>query len=190
MYLKRKYNITSDGIVVRPDPRHIEELAEACEIGKKKAKSSPCSTDINSIAHGYELSNADCTRFRSCVGKMMYISGERPDAQYALHMLARMMSKPMSSQAKHVTHLTSYLNGTANYGIKLRRTKKGMSILDRRDIDEIESQDYHLIEVTTDADLAGCKSSRKSLTCFHIFLDGCLLESKVRSQKGHRTLKW
>ena len=59
-----------------------------------------------------------------------------------------------------------------------------MSILDRRDIDEIESQDYHLIEVITDADLAGCKSSRKSLTCFHIFLDGCLIESKVQSQKA------
>eukprot|EP00913_Durusdinium_trenchii_P019597 g18422.t1 len=184
MYLKRKYNITNDGIVVRPDPRHMEELADTCEIGRKKAKNIPCSADINGIHHGYDLSSSDCTRFRSCVGKMMYISGERPDAQYAIHMLARMMSKPMSSQVKHVTHLTSYLNGTANYGIKLRRTKKGMSILDRRDIEEIEAQEHHLVEVITDADLAGCKNSRKSLTCFHIFLDGCLIESKVRSQKA------
>ena len=93
MYLKRKYNITKDGIVVRPDPRHIEELAEACEVGKKRPKSIPCSTDINSIAHGHDLGNADCARFRSCVGKTMCASGERPDAQFGIQCLARKMSE-------------------------------------------------------------------------------------------------
>ena len=57
-------------------------------------------------------------------------------------------------------------------------------MLDHREIHDIEEQQHHLIEVITDADLAGCKQTRKSLSCLHIFLDGCLIESKVRSQKS------
>ena len=116
------------------------------------------------MRHGNELNSADCTRFRSCVGKMMYISGERPDARYAIHMMARMMAKPMSSQVKHVVHLASYLHGTAKYGIMLKRTKKSKSILDTRELEDIEDQDTHLLEVVTDADLAGCRRTRKSLS--------------------------
>ena len=38
--------------------------------------------------------------------------------------------------------------------------------------------------MVTDADYAGCKNTRKSISCRHIFLDGNLLESKVSSQKS------
>lgn len=69
IYLRKKCNSTSDGIIMRPDLRLNEKLAEACEIGRGKPKSVPCSTDINSTTH------------------MVYISGEMSDAQYAIHML-------------------------------------------------------------------------------------------------------
>ena len=80
--------------------------------------------------------------------------------------------------------MASYLNGTARYGIKLKKTKKGRSALDHPEIDDIEEQQHRLVEVITDADLAGCKETRKSLSCFRVFLDGRLIESKVRSQKS------
>ena len=35
MYLKRKYSITQDGIIVRPDPRRIEELTEMWSWGEE-----------------------------------------------------------------------------------------------------------------------------------------------------------
>lgn len=74
------------------------------------------------------------------------------------------MSKPMSSQVK-------------------RNGMKSMSVLDRRDMDEIEPQENHLIEVITDADLDGRKRTRKSFTCFRIFLDSCLFGAKSGARK-------
>ena len=65
-----------------------------------------------------------------------------------------MMAKPMSSQVKHVVHPASYLHGTAKYGIGLKRTKKGRSILDTRELEDIEDQGTHLLQVVTDADFA------------------------------------
>ena len=183
-YLKRKYNFVQDGCVVRADPLHIEKLAETCGIEGKKAKKTPTRQDINEIDTTEALTDIEVTRFRSCVGKLLYLSGERPDAQYGIHELARMMSKPTMASWRHVCHMASYLQGTKDFGLKFSVQKKGKSVMDRRSHEETNEKQKHLLEVITDADYAGCKTTRKSLSCHQIFLDGNLLESKVRSQKS------
>ena len=46
-------------------------------------------------------------------------------------------------------------------------------------------EEPHVLEVvTTDADHGGCRETRKSLTSYQVYLDGNLIESKVRSQKS------
>ena len=131
-----------------------------------------------------ELDRLDTTEFRSCVGKLLYIAGERPDCQFGIHCQAKKMSRPTVNAWSHVQQMASYLMGTMKYGIKIRFTKRGKSVLDRRSPEEVEHKEHHLLEVITDADHGGCKESRKSLTSYQMYLDGCLIESKVRSQKS------
>ena len=57
-------------------------------------------------------------------------------------------------------------------------------MLDMREMQEIEVKKVHLMEVVTDSDYAGDQNSRKSITSFQVFLDGNLMESRVRSQKS------
>ena len=52
---------------------------------------------------------------------------------------------------------------------------------------DVEVKKVHLLEVVTDSDYAGDQNSRKSITSFQVFLDGNLMESRVRSQKS---VKW
>ena len=56
--------------------------------------------------------------------------------------------------------------------------------MDVRDEEEVDEKEKHLIEVVTDADYAGNKNDRRSTTSFQIFIDGNLMEPRVRSQKA------
>ena len=114
----------------------------------------------------------------------MYISGERPDAQHAIQCLARHMAKPTQMAMKNAERVVSYLFGTAGYGVMMDSRKRGQSVMDVREEDEAIEQPQHLLEVITDADYAGNKNDRKSTGSFQIFIDGNLVESKVRAQKS------
>ena len=122
--------------------------------------------------------------FRSIVGKMLYIGGERPDCQFAINALAAWMSKPTKTAWRHAEHLASYLVGTEFYRLLIKSSRCGKSMLDMREMQEIEAKKVHLMEVVTDSDNAGDQNSRKSITSFQVFLDGILMESRVRSQKS------
>ena len=182
-YLKRKYQLSEDGIIVRPDSKHVEELVKLCETSGKPRK-TPCRSDVTEVDVSEQLDGESITHYRSIVGKLMYIAGERPDAQFGIHCLAKFMKSPTTQSLKHAEHMVSYLAGTSDFGVKLKFTKKGRSLLDRRLPGEVESQEHHLLEIITDADYAGNKVDRKSVSCTHCFMDGNLIESRVRSQKS------
>ena len=80
-------------------------------------------------------------------------------------------------------HVCSYLQGTMGFGVRIGLRKKGQSVMDVREEDETEEKERHLIEVVTDADYAGNKNDRRSTTSFQIFIDGNLMESRVRHRK-------
>ena len=114
----------------------------------------------------------------------MYMASERPDAQFGIQCLARKMSAPTKQALKNAWHLCSYLQGTIDYGVRLSRREKGRSVLDTREDEEINSSPAHLVEVLTDADYAGNRDDRKSTTSFQVYIDGNLIESRVRTQKA------
>ena len=101
----------------------------------------------------------------------MYVAPERPDVQYAVQA---------------VKHLCSYLQGTCYDGILLAYSEKGASVLNVNGVGDAddEPQQRHLMEVGCDADHAGHRESRKSLYSVHIYLNGNLMESYVRSQRS------
>ena len=183
-YLKRQFQFNEHGCSIRCDYKHYEILSKAANACKRKYKTTILPSDYSAKDRSKELEGSDIKAYRSLVGRMMYLSGERPDAQFAIQTLARSMAKPTEKSMKNAHHVVSYLVGTMGYGILICHAAKGQSMLDTRDPDEIEDKPYNLVEVVCDSDYAGNKNDRKSTTSFQVFVDGNLIESRVRCQKA------
>ena len=174
-YLKRKIDRTYEGFVIRPDPKHIEDIAKKADIKIGNYKKTPARSDLGKRDGSAEPSEAETSVFR--------IGGERPDCQFAINALAAWMSKPTKTAWRHAEHLASYFVGTAFYGLLIKSSRCGKSMLDMREMQEIEVKKVHLMEVVTDSDYAGDQNSRE-----HHELPGVPRrqpqESRVRSQKS------
>jgi hypothetical protein len=63
--------------------------------------------------------------------------------------------------------------------------QEGISAINTKGIrHEDDADGHHLMEVICDADYAGNRESRKSLSSTQLYLDGNLIESYVRSHKS------
>ena len=182
-YLKRKITRVDDGYIIRANEKHIEEIAAEADIFKKKRKTTPGS-DLSRHDWGDALEGKELTAFRSVVGKMLYIANERPDAQHTIQVLASKMSSPVTKSWYDACHLASNLFNTMDYGIKIFDSKKGKSVLDMRSIEDVEEKPDHMLEIVTDADYAGNQETRKSTTSYQIYMDGNLIEAKLRGQRS------
>ena len=83
------------------------------------------------------LEGEEITRYRSVVGCLMYLAGERPDAQFSIQSLARSMAKPTQQAWKNAWRVCSYLQGTMGFGVRIGLRKKGQSVMDVRDEEEV-----------------------------------------------------
>ena len=118
-------------------------------------------------------------KFRGAIGSLLYVSPERPDAQFAIACLARSMSKPTKQAWRHLYALAENLWRTKHYKLLLRWTFPGRSVLDERTLTAAEIAQKQvsnksvpmLIECLTDSDWAG-----------HIFCNGNLAYAFVRKQ--------
>ena len=184
-YLKRQFDWWRKSCTIRCDHKQYDSLEkDVTNLHARFYRKTPMSNDFGKKDESPELDGSDITKFRSIVGKLMYISGERPDAQHAIQCLARHMAKPTQMAMKNAEHVVSYLFGAAGYGVMMDSRKRGQSVMDVREEEEAIEHSQHLLEVITDADYAGNKNDRKSTSSFQIFMDGNLIESKVRAQKS------
>ena len=183
-YLKREFVLYNNWCDIRCDYKQYESLAKDMDIYKKAYRKTPTSQEFSKKDESEELQGEDITRCRSVVGRLMYLAGERPDAQFAIQSLAKFMSKPTRQAWKNAWHVCSYLQGTQGFGVRLAARGKGQTVMDIRDADEVEDRERHLLEVVCDSDYAGNRNDRKSTTSFQVLLDGNLMESRVRSQKA------
>ena len=55
--------------------------------------------------------------------------------------------------------------------------------MDFRFLDEVEDADEHLLVIVTESDHVGNKNDRKPASSMQAFVDGNLIDSKVRNQK-------
>ena len=184
-YLKRKMEIVEDGCEIRADDSHIRELAKLSGTEKRSYKLTPCASDFNKLSKEDEkMPEEHWLTFRSCVGKLLYLSPDRPDIQFVVQGLAVFMKEPTKKAWKAVQHLCMYLSGTSYEGILLKRSVKGTSVLNVGVVRNENDMRHHVMEVVCDADHAGNRSTRKPLSSVHIYLDGNLMEPYVRCQKS------
>ena len=140
-YLKREFELNSAGCIVRPDTKRIRELAKVVMLQSHHVlKKVPGKNTFNKKDESTPLEAHEITEYRSCVGRLMYIASERPDAQHCIQSLAKKMSKPTTLAMEHVKHLASYLWGTIEHGVLIENSKPGKSVLDMRNAHEVEDR--------------------------------------------------
>ena len=183
-YLKRQFNLGRTHCDIRCDRKQYDSFEKDMDIYAKFYRKTAVDANFGKKDDSELLESSEVTKYRSIVGRLMYMAGERPDAQYAIQCLARHMAKPTKQALRNAWHTCSYMFGASGYGVQLEEGKKGQSMMDFRDGAEVEEADEHLLEIVTDSDHAGNKNDRKSTTSMQLYLDGNLIDSKVRSQKA------
>ena len=111
-YLKRVITyVDGEGFEWLEDPRHIEQLVS--ERGKANAKpiGSPCSKDSgkNDPQALDELGAIDARRYRSDVGRLLYVASGRYDLQFCTKRLGEHMSRPLRLGEAFLERAARYL---------------------------------------------------------------------------------
>nr|GEX47770.1 ribonuclease H-like domain-containing protein [Tanacetum cinerariifolium] len=88
------------------------------------------------------LDNA--TEYQKLIGKLIYLTHNRPDISYSVHCLSQFMHKPLKSHLKIALKVLRYLKGCPGKGIHVVKQPKPS------------------LEAYVDADLAKCIVTRKS----------------------------
>ena len=113
-YLKREFKLLEEQCDIRCDYKQYESISKDVDVFKKAYRKTPLEQNTKKDT-SEELQGADIMKFRSVVGRLMYMAGERPDAQFAIQSLARYMAKPTQQAWKTAWRVCSYLQGTEGF---------------------------------------------------------------------------
>ncbi|GAA0149350.1 transmembrane signal receptor [Lithospermum erythrorhizon] len=115
----------------------------------------------------------DPTLYRSIVGALQNLTFTRPDIEYAINQVYQFMHQPLDCHFKTVKRILRYLRGTLNYGL------------------DIHGGSIPSLLIYSDADWAGCPSTRCSTTGFCLFLGSTMVSwsSKKQATVSHSSAK-
>ena len=173
-FLKRRHWLTEDGnLVMQPHHKHFDKLFELLKTSRRLVpKKTPVHPLMGEPDDSPPLSSVDATTFKSAVGILLYLSPDIPEAQFAIRGLSQYMASPTENSMKMLRHLSQYLLGAVNNGILIKKPTN-----------EVDLKRMTL-NLYTDADWAGDKSSRRSVTAVCVFLQDSLIYSASRTQKA------
>lgn len=104
-------------------------------------------------------------KYRSLIGKLLYLNLTRPDISYSVQQLSQFMSEPRDTHWKTAVQVVKYLKGTSDLGLFYPKRSS-----------------LHLTAFC-DADWGNCNFSGKSLTGWCIFLGDSLVTWKTKKQE-------
>ena len=130
-FLKKTFEGGSDSILVKLNKKYIERLVSLLGLEKASGKMTPVPTTIPKAGDGEPLDAGDHALYRTCVGILLYISGDRPDAQYATKVLSSRCSSPTTSDLGLLRHVVKYLKNHQHLAVQLCATEPGRSVFQR-----------------------------------------------------------
>ncbi|GJR65910.1 ribonuclease H-like domain-containing protein [Tanacetum coccineum] len=107
---------------------------------------------------------SDPTLYRSLVGSLQYLAFTRPDISYAVQQVCLYMHDPREPHFSALKRILRYVHGTLDYGLQL-----------------FSSSTTYLVAYS-DADWAGCPTTRRSTSGYCIFLGNNLLSWPSKRQ--------
>jgi hypothetical protein len=115
-----------------------------------------------------ELTAEAARIYRSCVGIALYVMPDRPDIQRDVQILTRNLREPKAFDKKRLVRLVRYMKGTKTFGMLMKKPNgvKGKVLL----------------ELFSDTDFAGCKETRRAMTCGVTRLDKTITSVFARRQ--------
>lgn len=129
---------------------YAHSLLDKAQMLDCKPMSTPMESKTKGLTDDTPLS--DPSFYRSIVGGLQYLALTRPDLTFSVNFVSQFMQSPSASSMKMVQRILRYVKGSISLGLHLT----GDTTLDLCGF--------------SDADWAGCPTSRRSTTGFCTFL--------------------
>ena len=180
-FLKRRYVLTDEGIVMYSGRRHLEGLLNA--LGNVRERDAPADQSFLDVDSSDDLPPTKARLYKEYVGRLLCLSHTRPDIQFAVCCLASKMSGPTIVSMRWLRRVVGYLKRVPFLGFLIRPVMLS-GCLEFQTSEPAKAGSKIIVESVTDADWAGNRASRKSKSSVHRYLGGSLMASFVRSQRS------
>jgi hypothetical protein len=155
---------TPQGMILTQQ-KYIHDLLTRTNMLASKGMATPMApTDKLVLNDGTPQSPEDCTKYRSVVGALQYLSLTRADISFSVNRVCQFMSSPTSSHWAAVKCILRYLHETLDMGLCF--TKSGSLLL----------------SAFSDADWAGISDDRRNTGGYAIFFGGNLVSWSSHKQ--------
>lgn len=151
-----------DGIFLSQS-KYMTDLLNNTNMADCKPVSTPMSTKPISSAYG-DAPYSDVTYYRKIVGTLQYLSLTRPDIAFAVNVVCQFMHAPTNAHFMMVKRILRYLKGTISMGLRI-----------------LKESTLHLYAFS-DADWAGCPTTRRSTTGYCTFLGSNCISWSAKKQ--------
>ena len=99
----------------------------------------------------------DRSKYRRLVGRLIYLTVTRPDIMYSVRMLSQFMHEPRKPHWEAALRVLRYIQGTPSQGLLL------------------PSENNLRLQAYCDSDWGGCRTSRRFISGFCIFLENSVI---------------
>ncbi|GKD44289.1 ribonuclease H-like domain-containing protein [Tanacetum coccineum] len=102
--------------------------------------------------------------YQRLVGQLVYLTLTRPYISYSVHCLSQHMQAPLQSHMDHGLRVLRYLKGASGSGVNYEKSK------------------HMFLKVYADSDWAKCPVTRRSVSGYCVFFNGCMVSWKSKKQ--------
>ena len=173
-FLGRQLHHKGDRIEIVSPENYLDTTFDDYQLRSAKGTMTPGTPQRKTATGVSELESNDATRYRSAVGKLMWLTPIRPDIYYATKELSRQLQTPTEDDEARLKHLLRYMITTKDYKFTLAPR---INLLDNSKTHNVQ------ITVAVDSDWAGCQTTRKSTSGGVLQVLGTALNSWSRTQQ-------
>ncbi|GJS22485.1 putative reverse transcriptase domain-containing protein [Tanacetum coccineum] len=142
--------------------KYALELLDRAHMANCNPTRTPVDTESKLGSDGDPIS--DPTLYRSLAGGLQYLTFTRPDISYAVQQVCLHMHDPREPHLAALKRVLRYVRGTLDFGLQLYASITGSLV------------------AYTDADWAGCPTTRRSTSGYCVFLGDNLLSWSAKRQ--------